>query len=266
MTPPSTAGSAVMTWRDGAAPQPSGIARSLERAIAVVYGAAYDHVVSGFAPYQTLLDDIVDVLARAEGGRPLRILDVACGTGTLARRLARAGHTVTGLDVVPHLVARARRHPGARISFAHADVSAGTSFATGSFDACVSLHTLNWHPRPVALLRECRRLLRPDGHAIIACYTRPAALRATFDAVRAADGVGAALRALRWLAPTAIFEACRHYDARYPDVPTLHKELAAASFDTVESRPIFLAGVSRLVWARLTDCGAHDPRPSRREL
>jgi ubiquinone/menaquinone biosynthesis C-methylase UbiE len=121
----------------------------------------------------------------------------------------------------------------------------------------VSLHTLNWHPHPLALLRECHRVLRPGGHAIILSYTRPTTLRATFQSVRANDGLGAAVAALRWLGPTAVFEACRHYDARYPDPDVLHQELAAAGFDVVESRSAFLAGVSRLVWARRTASDSH---------
>jgi SAM-dependent methyltransferase len=247
-------------WRESHRRAGGRVERALERGIAIAYGVAYDGLVSGFEPYQSLLDDIGEVLARAGHGRPLRVLDVACGTGTVARRLARAGHAVTGLDQVAHLVDRARRRSPGGVTFAHGDITAGTSLPDGSFDACVSLHTLNWHPRPLALLRACRRVLRPGGHAIIACYTHPPALRATFAAMRESEGLGAAVGALRWLAPTAVFEACRHYDARYPDVAALHQELAAAGFDTVESRPVFLAGVSRLVWARLGDCGAphHD--------
>jgi SAM-dependent methyltransferase len=240
--------STVIAWDGSTARGP--IERGLERAIALAYGAAYDAVVDGFGPYESLLDDVADVLARAGDDRPLRVLDVACGTGTVARHLARAGHLVTGIDVVAHLVARARRVPVEGAEFAHADAAAGTSFRDGSFDACVSFHTLNWHPRPHALLAECRRLVRPGGHAIFLCYTRPAALRSTFAAVRESEGIGAAAGALRWLVPTAIFEACRHYEARYPDADTLHGELAAAGFEIRESRPAFLAGVSRLVWAR----------------
>lgn len=251
--------SAVMPWRETRRPAPGRIERALERAIALAYGATYDAVVRGFAPYQALLDDIVDLLGRAEHGGTLRILDVACGTGTVARRLARAGHTVTGLDLVASLVDRARRGEGAGVTFAHADLAAGTSFPDASFDACVSLHTLNWHPRPLALLAECRRLLRPGGHAIILSYTRSAALRATFAAMRADHGLSAAAAALRWLVPTAVFEAFRHYDARYPDVDALHQELARAGFDIVESRPVFLAGISRLVWARLAASTAIPP-------
>ena len=246
-TPAGLDSTAVIGWNESTARGP--IERGLERAIALAYGAAYDAVVEGFGPYESLLDDIVDVLDRAEGGRPLRVLDVACGTGTAVRRLADAGHVVTGVDVVAHLVERARRR-SVDAEFAHADLAAGTSFRDGSFDACVSLHTINWHPRPQALLAECRRLLSPGGHAIVLSYTRPAALRATFSAVRETEGLGAAAAALRWLVPTAVFEACRHYEARYPEPDSLHRELAEAGFTIEESRPVFLAGVSRIVWAR----------------
>src|SRR3954453_11293584 len=43
--------------------------------------------------------------ARAVGG-PL--LDLACGTGRMALRLAAQGYRVTGVDVVPEMIARAR--------------------------------------------------------------------------------------------------------------------------------------------------------------
>ena len=261
MTTPSS----TMRWHDSEPRTAGPVERAVEQAIARVYGLAYDGIVDAFAPYQSLLDDIEDLLARAEHGQSLRVLDIACGTGTVARRLARAGHVVTGLDPVVHLVERARRRPAARVTYEHGDVTS-RRLPDGSFDACVSLHTLNWHPRPLAMLRECRRVLRPGGHAIIACYTASPTLCTTFGAVRASEGMGAAVAALRWLAPTAVFEACRHYDARYPDVSALHRELALAGFDTVESRPVFLAGVSRLVWARLGDCGAPDHDSSRREL
>ena len=250
MTSPESSAGAVLPWSDARRPGLSRVERSLEHAIAVGYSAAYDAVVRGFAPYEALVDKIVSLLARAEEGRRLRVLDVACGTGTIARRLAREGHSVVGVDTVAHLVKHARRRGGDRIEFQHADVAAVGVFADASFDACVSLHTLSLHPRPIALLAECRRLVRPRGHAIILSYTRPADVRATFAAVRAREGVGRAVVALRWLVPTAVFEAFRHYTPRYPDTQTLHRAITAAGFEIYESRPVFLAGLSRLVWAR----------------
>jgi SAM-dependent methyltransferase len=42
------------------------------------------------------------------GTRPLRVLDLGCGTGLLARRLARHGHRLTGLDPSVAMIAWAR--------------------------------------------------------------------------------------------------------------------------------------------------------------
>ena len=262
MTAPSTAGSAVMTWRDGAAPQPSGIARGLERAIALVYGVAYDRVVSGFTPYQTLLDDIVDVLARAEGGRPLRILDVACGTGTLARRLAEAGHVVTGLDTVPALVEAARRRtPPAladRLAFTARDVALAGPPGVLAYDVVVALHTIYWHPYPERLLRACWAALRPGGHAIVVAYSRAATVRRTLASVWRADGAAAAASALRWLVPTAVFEAFRRIPKRYVDDAGIRGALARAGFLVRETRRTFLGGVSVIAWAQQVQPVDHD--------
>ena len=54
-----------------------------------------------------------DFYAALIGAAPLRVLDVGCGTGSFAVRLAAAGHTVTGLDPAPGMLAAARARPGA---------------------------------------------------------------------------------------------------------------------------------------------------------
>jgi SAM-dependent methyltransferase len=43
-------------------------------------------------------------------GRPARVLDLACGTGSHAAGLAMLGHDVQGIDIEPAMIARARRH------------------------------------------------------------------------------------------------------------------------------------------------------------
>ncbi|MGO1201239.1 MAG: class I SAM-dependent methyltransferase [Brachybacterium sp.] len=54
-------------------------------------------------------------LLDAMAGRGARVLDAGCGSGRLGGYLARAGHTVTGVDLDPHLIEVARAdHPGAR--------------------------------------------------------------------------------------------------------------------------------------------------------
>lgn len=226
----------------------------LDTIAARLYATGYDATVSGFRPYERLVDEIAMLIDRGvEGGRA-RVLDVACGTGSLARRLARRGHTVTGIDVVPGLVEAARRRvPVAladRLAFRARDAALEGPPAVGAFDAVVALHTLYWHPDPEGLLHACRAALRPGGHAIVVAYRRATAVRPTLAAVRRADGALAAAGALRWLVPTAAFEALRRVPKRYVDEADIRGLLASAGFVVRETRSTFLAGVSVMAWAR----------------
>jgi ubiquinone/menaquinone biosynthesis C-methylase UbiE len=102
------------------------------------------------------------------------VLDVGCGTGTLAiaaaRRVGAAG-TVCGIDPAENLLARARGK--ARRARVEVDFLAGTGdalpFADASLD--VVLSTLVWHHLPHDVLRatvlEMRRVLKPGGRALI---------------------------------------------------------------------------------------------------
>src|SRR2546430_16958439 len=84
-----------------------------ERLIAVGYGLTYDAVVSGFPPYERLLEEIATLVGRsAPAGTSSSVLDVSCGTGTVAARIAGLGYRVIGLAAVGHLVAVAREHWG----------------------------------------------------------------------------------------------------------------------------------------------------------
>jgi len=47
------------------------------------------------------------------GAARRRILDLGCGTGTFARRLAAAGHDVVAIDPAPAMIDHAQRQPGA---------------------------------------------------------------------------------------------------------------------------------------------------------
>jgi SAM-dependent methyltransferase len=231
----------------------------IERLIAVGYGLTYDTIVRGFAPYEALLDEIVALVARAatpgSAGR-MRVLDVSCGTGTVAERLARRGWSVVAADPVEHLVDVARRQhrdSGLSLSFHHADVARDAVPGNGGFDVVISMHTLYWHPDPAALLAACRQALRPGGHAIFLTYERPAHVRRTFAEVRARGGWFEALRALRWLLPTAAFELLRNVRPRYLSRDEFTQALRGAGFEVLETRETFLAGISLLAWARASD-------------
>lgn len=236
---------------------PRALKHASERLLAKSYGLMYDAIVSGFPPYERLLDEVFAYLERSApvraGAPPAAVLDISCGVGTVAARLAARGYAVTGIDAVGHLVDVARRRHGRRpgaLRFENVDVAAGPVPGAGTFDVVLSMHTLYWHPRPDAVLSACRRMLKPGGHAVFLTYARPARVLRTFAGVRAASGLGQAVRSLRWLIPTAVFELIRHVDRRYLTEADFHGGLRSAGFDILDSRETFLAGISRLAWVR----------------
>jgi 2-polyprenyl-3-methyl-5-hydroxy-6-metoxy-1,4-benzoquinol methylase len=223
--------------------------------LARLYGHLYDAVVDGFPPFEELVDEVAGIVegeSRARAVGPARILDVACGTGSVALRLARRGHAVTGIDSVPHLVEIARRRPrgGADVRFEAFDLAHRPAAGPTGFDVLVSMHTLYWHPEPEAFLRGCYHALRPDGRAVFLTYERPASVVSTWARVRQERGALDAFRALRWLVPTAAFEAGRRGRRRYLGPQELRAMLAQAGFEVSWCRPAFLGGVSLLAWAR----------------
>ena len=232
---------------------------ALEHMIAVTYGVTSDAVVTHFPPYEAMLEEIVAFVARSVPDetppRETRVLDVACGIGNVSLRLEKEGYSVVGIDGVRHLVeiAREKNRPrGANLTFQHLDIARDAVPGAGNFDVLVSMHTLYWHPDPRALLEGCRRALKPGGHAIFLTYSRPAHVLQTFHEVREAGGLGAAVRALRWLLPTVAFEFFRESEHRYLGAAEFHETLGRAGFEVVEARQTFLSGLSHLAWCRAT--------------
>src|SRR5216117_318946 len=126
----------------GSGARHASVRTATERLIAVGYGLTYDAVVSGFPPYERLLEEITTLVARsAPAAVTSSVLDVSCGTGTVAARIAALGYRVTGIDAVGHLVDVARKRWGARdlgLSFEHRDIAAEPAPTDGSFDVIVS--------------------------------------------------------------------------------------------------------------------------------
>ena len=93
-------------------------------------------------------------------------LDVGCGDGLLAARLAERCAEVTGIDRNPRMIATARaQHTRARITFIEADFLTHP-FADESFDfvcANTSLHHMDF----TAALTTMARLLRPGGRLAV---------------------------------------------------------------------------------------------------
>lgn len=101
----------------------------------------------------------------AEG---IDLLDVGCGPGTItvdfARRLAPG--RVVGLDAAAEVIDKARAL-AADEGVANVEFIVGDAYSTGldddSFDVAHTHQTLQHIADPVAVLRELRRVVKPDG-------------------------------------------------------------------------------------------------------
>lgn len=109
------------------------------------------------------------LLDRIGPARGLRILDVGCGDGVLATRLAQGGARVTGLDASADMIAAARSR--AKAAGVGADLVEGDAgdlpFPTGHFDCVVSVATLCFVGDPGPTIRDMVRVLKPGGRLIL---------------------------------------------------------------------------------------------------
>ena len=96
-----------------------------------------------------------------------RILDLACGPGTLSYRLARSvspDGEVVGIDLAPGMIELARRvaPPGVPARFDLMDME-DLRFPDADFDAAVCGHGLQFVPDLLRALTEARRVVKPGG-------------------------------------------------------------------------------------------------------
>ena len=111
------------------------------------------------------------------------VLDVGCANGAHTLVAAARCRHVFGLDYDPRQLAVARATARQRgIANAHLfawDVTGRFPFADGAFDAALFLDVIeHLHPR-VAVLREIRRVLRPDGRLLVSGPNRDSSWRRT---------------------------------------------------------------------------------------
>lgn len=160
--------------------------------------------------------------------RGMRILDIGCGEGGLARQLAAEGALVTGIDPLAQAIAQAAANvPEARFDVATAEA---LPFGDQAFDLAVTVNAL--HHVPVALMdaafAEARRVLRPDGSLII---IEPLALGNFFDALRIIED------------ETEVREHAQLALARAEGLFAAHRTLSYVRRETYETAEQFIARV-----------------------
>lgn len=98
-----------------------------------------------------------------------RVLDVASGTGAIARRLEARGFEVVGLDQCFQMLASAERPQGATVC-ARAEV---LPFVADSFDGLTFGYLLRYVSDPLTCIRELCRVVRPGGAIGMVEFGRP---------------------------------------------------------------------------------------------
>ena len=127
-------------------------------------------------------DDVFSVIHRERalraieqvGRLPLifgsRVLEVGCGAGLVAVRMAERGFVVEATDSTPAMVEATRRNAEragvtARVNVALADAHA-LEYPSNSFDLLIALGVLPWLHSPEQALKEMSRVLRPGGFLV----------------------------------------------------------------------------------------------------
>jgi ubiquinone/menaquinone biosynthesis C-methylase UbiE len=115
-----------------------------------------------------------DLLDRAQPRAGEKILDVACGTGVVARSASRRmlHGNVTGLDLNKGMLAVAQTQvsEGAPIDWIEGS-ALDLPFPAGKFSLVFCQLGLQFFPDPVRALREMRRVLSPSGRVALSVYS-----------------------------------------------------------------------------------------------
>jgi len=102
------------------------------------------------------------------------VLDIGCGTGTLAiaaKRRVGSGGNVYGIDASPEMIARAEkkaRKAGVEVGFKNT-LAEALPFSAGQFDVVLSTVMLHHLPRNIRkqCSQETRRVLKPGGRLLV---------------------------------------------------------------------------------------------------
>lgn len=196
--------------------------------------------------------------------RGKQVLEVGCGAGTDLVRFARGGAHVTGVDLSSSALALAREN------FAQQKLEADLREADGerlpfpdaTFDLVYAHGVIQYAADDRAVVEECRRVLKPDGEAILQVYNRVSWLNAlsTLMKVGLEHEDAPVLRkysASEFRMLLSAFREVRIVEERFPVKSRLHGGWKGFAFNTFfvgtfNALPRFL--VRRFGWHLLAFC------------
>jgi SAM-dependent methyltransferase len=169
-----------------------------------------------------------------------RVLEVGCGAGTDLARFAKGGALVSGVDLSPSAIALARSNfeqQGLQGDLREAD-GEHLPFADDSFVLVYAHGVVQYTADPRALVRECRRVLKPGGQAIFQVYNRISWLNALSKLMKVPLEHEDAPVLLKFSAREFValldgFREVRIVEERFPVKSRLHKGWKGAAFNTL---------------------------------
>lgn len=103
------------------------------------------------------------------------VIDIGCGGGILAESMARAGATVTGLDMAEASLEVAKLHgleSGIKVDYVCSTAEDYAQKHAGEFDVVSCMEMLEHVPDPASVVKACASLVKPGGHVFFSTLNR----------------------------------------------------------------------------------------------
>jgi ubiquinone/menaquinone biosynthesis C-methylase UbiE len=114
-----------------------------------------------------------------------KVLDVACGSGTIALEASRHGANAKGLDIVEDLIRQAKERAaaeGLKAEFIVGDAE-DLPYGDNEFDYVISMFGAMFAPRPEIAASELFRVCKPGGTVAMGNWTDEGEISEFFDVV-----------------------------------------------------------------------------------